>query len=615
GQPVTQSDLYSSGATVVRLLTGIHPTKLTKQRTEKLDWERHVIVSRPFVDLINSLLIRDPLRRLQNTELLLASLRELESSPYLLQQSIISRSQDPPTATAIVHTGQSATGQNYRSAVASIITAIYKTEEICEGSLSLTPLPVLLFRCYQKNLTGAISLKSTDKTKTIYFDQGSIVFATSSQPEDRLGERLFRQGRISLEDFKRATTFVDQTGQRMGIALLQLGIIAIEEFVPIVIDHISSIVYSAFEWVDSQYKFEAITTPDEAIKMPFSTADIIFEGIRRLDNMDLIQQWLGDFDRPLKTTTDPLLLYQAVSLTPHEAFIVSRIDTAMSIEELLSMGGLPEEETLKTVAALLSIRMLEISDDSQIHSKLLGADPVSRILELPNPLPQDFDFSTAAVFCYEVEGKLRSLETADAYQTLEISKNATERDITDAYNQLARKFHPDRNSQLLNYNLTLRSDLEKIFSCLTQAYQSLKENRSKVGQHITATVSNPKVEHRVSSLTYDLFDELVERGKRAYELGRYQEAKENFERAYKQNPSSAEIHFNLARTIAHLPGGFDLAEKQFYKAIELAPENADYYAEFGLFLKKFSLDVLAEAMFRNCLRIAPDHPIAKRSLS
>ena len=174
--------------------------------------------------------------------------------------------------------------------------------------------------------------------------------------------------------------------------------------------------------------------------MPFSTADIIFEGIRRLDDLELIKQWLGDFTRPLRTTNDPLLLYQAVTLHPQEGYIVSRIDSAMSIEEILSLGGLPENETLRTICGLLSIGMLELAPTAE---KSIKQTAVSTVLSQPSPLPQDLDFSTVAAFCYEVESKLAGIESSDAYGILEISRSASEVEIHEAYNNLARKFHPD----------------------------------------------------------------------------------------------------------------------------------------------------------------------------
>ncbi|MEW6730464.1 MAG: DUF4388 domain-containing protein [Acidobacteriota bacterium] len=642
GQPVPQSDLYAAGATVVRLLTGRHPSQLTNKTKQRIEWTSHAAVSRPFCDLINELLVLDPNRRLGSAAELARWLRELAAVPPVVtggSTPVQPVSADDATITAIANS-DSSTGlkrgrEISRLTVIDIITALKGDVDINAGTFQRVPVPLLLSRCSQSRVSGLLSCTYNGVTKTIQFDQGAIVFATSSLKEERLSEQLLKRGRLTMAEYERATQCVDETGQRMGTVLLQLGIISIEELTPLVIEHVSNLVYSTFEWIEGNYIFNQCAPPPEAIKMPFSTADIIFEGIRRLENLELIKLWLGDFKQRFRTTADPLVLYQTVKLYPREAFVASRIDSAMSIEELLSYGGLPEDETLRTVCGLLAIGMLEQTGEI-VSGELAQSMPVGNVLTSPDPLPQDFDFSTAAAFCYEVESKLHSIENTDAYGILEISRQASDMEVADAYKTLARKFHPDRHSQLLNYNLSLRTDLEKIFQALASAF-SLLDTREKRNLYNTLSRSgkfridttttrvaaakdaqSQTNESRSASLaakplvSNDAADWL-RRGQENYQLGQYEQARLAFERATELAPQVAEYHFQLARALAHLVGSFLAAEAQFYRTLELAPNNADYYAEFGLFYQRFSLIDRAERMFEQCLKLNPHHPVGLRS--
>ncbi|KAF0249404.1 MAG: Zn finger domain-containing DnaJ-class molecular chaperone [bacterium] len=661
GQPVPQSDLYAAGATIARLLTGIHPSQLTNMRTDRIEWQQHTATSEPFRQLLNRLLVRDVDLRIDSSSTILQRLKEMENTPPLPKGSrpvpIVSPLVNDPSTATIGNLASEQTQDTFDMgalmesllvvSVPDILIALNQTTKIETGSLADTPIPSLLFRCYHSGLSGQLVLSYRGINKTIYFDQGTIVFASSSQREERLGEHLLNSKRISAQDLARATKIVDETGQRMGGVLLQLGIIRLEDLTPMVVEHVSHITYSVFDWTDGKYSFTEGQPVIETIKMPFSTADIIFEGIRRLDNLELIKQWLGDFTRLLCTTNDPLLLYQAVTLQPHEGYIVSRIDYAMSVEDLLSLGGLPENETLRTVCGLVGIGMLELAPKEETQSYKAV---VANVLSQPNPLPQDLDFSTVAAFCYEVEGKLASVESSDAYGVLEVSRNASDVEISEAYTNLARKFHPDRNSQLLNYNISLKTELEKIFNAVSRAYEMLKNSntRNQTGSSQTNSFSKNQIRNssfsEPSSQVYARgypnseqttsfsnnssrnssqpnrnnnprsAQEWFEYGQSLYLEGRYVESRDALQSAIQIQPNLAEYHFYLARALSKLTGMFQSAELEFYRALELEQNNADYYAEFGLFYQRLNLKDRAEAMFSYCLSLSPNHPIALRSL-
>jgi hypothetical protein len=285
---------------------------------------------------------------------------------------------------------------------------------------------------------------------------------------------LVRTGRISTADYERATSIMKSRGIRFGSALVEMGGIPPDELRPLIIAQASNIIYSLFEWTKGNYEVRHEKPTEESVKISLSTADIIFEGLRRLKNIDLVKSWLGDFKRKLSTTSDPLLLYQAINLNPKEAFIVSRIDSVMSIEEILSMGGLPEAETLKTLCGLLAVGILEWVDTD---SSKMARPPVAvaKVLSGPPSLPSDFDIKTAAAFCYEVENVLRGINNANYYALLGIERSATDEEVREAYARMAKKFHPDRHAQLANYNFSLQAELEKIFAHLSEAFRVLSD--------------------------------------------------------------------------------------------------------------------------------------------
>jgi hypothetical protein len=350
------------------------------------------------------------------------------------------------------------------------------------GSLERVPVPALLFLCYQSGVSGVLSCTHEDVTRFIHFNHGGIVFADSSRETEQFLVQLLERELIIPEEMESVKNCTEKTNIRVDTALLRLGILQADELAGLILEHTTMIVCSIFEWTAGSYGLEPCEPQAEQIELPSSTTDFILEGIRRLNDLQLIRQWLGNMRRRLNVTTNPLLLYQFVTLNSQEGFIVSRIESETSIEEILSMDGMSEEERLRAVCGLVAIGMLEAVEDEEVNEDTSPTLLMESLLSYSDtePQTQEIDFSTMAAFCYEVETKLRSLENLDAYNVLEINRQVSDEEVAEAYKKIEKKYHPEGHSELLKYNPNLRGDLEKIIDVAADAYELLnsKEKRS-----------------------------------------------------------------------------------------------------------------------------------------
>ena len=74
-----------------------------------------------------------------------------------------------------------------------------------EGSLAERDLPSLMQSLYEERWSGLLTLTSAGIGKNVTVQDGRMVFASSSSPDDRLGEQLLRRGRVSLLQFVEAS--------------------------------------------------------------------------------------------------------------------------------------------------------------------------------------------------------------------------------------------------------------------------------------------------------------------------------------------------------------------------------------------------------------------------
>ncbi len=81
-------------------------------------------------------------------------------------------------------------------------------------------LVAIMHGLVQRGFSGTISLKLCEQQKTIYFHGGQLVFARSDLMDDRLGEVIYRNGLITLEQMMDAAVQVTRN-RKFGKVLLE----------------------------------------------------------------------------------------------------------------------------------------------------------------------------------------------------------------------------------------------------------------------------------------------------------------------------------------------------------------------------------------------------------
>ena len=98
-----------------------------------------------------------------------------------------------------------------------------------------------------------------------------------------------------------------------------------------------------------------------------------------------------------------------------------------------------------------------------------------------------------------------------------------------------------------------------------------------------------------------------------YASRQFDEARKALLRAIDADPDNPEYRVAFARSLSKMPIYIRQAEDAYLKAIELSPNNADYYAELGLLYQQFSQIAQARKMLQRALELDPNNPIALRA--
>ncbi|MDI6745470.1 MAG: DnaJ domain-containing protein [Thermodesulfovibrionales bacterium] len=297
-----------------------------------------------------------------------------------------------------------------------------------------------------------------------------MVFSSSNQDNDKLGEILLKEGKINLEQHKQSVELLKETGRKQGTVLVRLGYLKPQDLVWAVRHQVEEIILSLFSLEGSSSEFEFKEEPlssDEVITLKLSAANLIHRGIKKITNPQKIFNLLCvPMDAVLCLSSDPMNLFQDIELTMDDKKILSFVDGRTMVKDILSLSSLDESETLKALYALLSVRLIEVKEEDGANGGLSAADVM-----------EEREIKIDEEFVGKVENIYSKHEQMGYYGILGIKQWAPLDDIKKAYYKAAKEFHPDRHFYINSG--TVKEKLNAIFSYITTAYAALSNSQKR----------------------------------------------------------------------------------------------------------------------------------------
>lgn len=219
-----------------------------------------------------------------------------------------------------------------------------------QGSLVERDFPELIHDLSESRWTGLLTLTQMGVGRSVSVQQGRMVFAASTSVDDRLGELLFRQGRISLRQYTNAGSAVGP-GKRLGAILVEQGVLTPKDLVRAVVEHTQEIIYGAFQWTEGQYRLQEGSVAAEAIQLKISTPDIIMEGIRRIDSWQRIQRAVGSLDACYERSASYEDALRSLNPSLEKLTLLTGLNRPTNIETLCYESTLSDFEVCRTLWA------------------------------------------------------------------------------------------------------------------------------------------------------------------------------------------------------------------------------------------------------------------------
>jgi hypothetical protein len=144
--------------------------------------------------------------------------------------------------------------------------------------------------------------RALPRRKAISFRDGRVVFASSSDPSDRLGPVLWRAGLLAQPELERVAPLV-RAGRPLGQVLVDEKLLGSAQVYEGIVRQVREIVLGCFCEAEGEFVFrEGPHDERNAVRLPERTRELFLAGVRRADEVEALRLEVPDLGAPLLAT-------------------------------------------------------------------------------------------------------------------------------------------------------------------------------------------------------------------------------------------------------------------------------------------------------------------------
>jgi hypothetical protein len=380
---------------------------------------------------------------------------------------------DPRDAGAASDTAVAADGAPAEAAPAArgSADALLPSPPPTSGTLRERRLWTVLAEAFARRATGELVVRQGPKERRFVVSEGEVVLASSSAIEDRLIEILYREGRLTAQQYALAAEQVDKSGRRAGAVLVEKGIIPIRELFPIVRHHYETLLFDSFTWRDGAWELlPGEVQTKERILLDVPTPALVMEGIRSRMTPAEAEELVPLIATPVRTAQG-LGRLGGLGLTNLELEMLAACDGTVDVAGLCARYGVAKEDLQPLAAGLLTLGWLRSPGWGEVATAGSALSPP------PAEDRQDGEGEAVeeiAAVRARLEAKLEQVAEGSYFDLLEVSPRSSGYEIRKAYRRLRGAFAIERFAvaQLAD----LRGQAEMLLLVLDEAYEILRDS-------------------------------------------------------------------------------------------------------------------------------------------
>jgi curved DNA-binding protein CbpA len=448
------------------------------------------------------------------------------------------------------------------------------------------PVPLALREIFVDKNTGVLKIRDENFEKMLFFVDGNLSFAKTNVLHERLGEILFKIGKINRSQFWEIHKLMEGKDEKIGKILVNNNYLNQKDLFFGLIFQLRTIAVGIFPLTNGEWEFiDEIPQIPEDSRFTIELPAIFSEGVRKIKNWSPFQNRFQSQTPRLRSISAEL----AGFLNPEDISFYKDISNYanLPVEQIVGKIHIPEDAFWQK---LILFHLLHIID----FMGMIVKDELSKNIE-------------ELIHLYD---NLKAREI-DYYELLNLKNSASSEEIKDAYYKLAKKFHPDRLGSAPDPDLKEKANF--VFARINRSYDILS-NEDKKRDYDTKGYKEVAPQDKVIENLIEKANILFRKAKTLYNQKKFWEAASILEEAVRYDANKASYFQLLGLAQSDVPALRRSAEKNFQKVMELEPWNAEPYVALGLLFLNEKLEKRAEGFFRKALSIDPDHAMARKKI-
>jgi len=258
-----------------------------------------------------------------------------------------------------------------------------------QGKIENFTLPEIFQLIAASRKSGTLGIQKDESIIMIYFDAGDIIYGYGPRQTFHIGQLIRDRGKITseqLEEAVRAQAATENT-RRLGEILVNRGFIDRADLQEVVRNQVEELLYSLLSWQTGSFKFYENQFPtDEEITVSLSVENVILEGLRRVDERNMVKETIPDLDRVYSISASQAGRTRAVTMQASEWNVMALVDGRRSVNQICQASPMSRTETLNRLAHLKlagiitsTERQPETADSGSDLDKMVGR--LSNLLE------------------------------------------------------------------------------------------------------------------------------------------------------------------------------------------------------------------------------------------
>jgi hypothetical protein len=233
-----------------------------------------------------------------------------------------------------------------------------------KGSFSEIPTVKVLLSVFELELTGILYMKNEDVLKVLYFNRGQLVWAMSNASEDKLEDILIAKKLVDNETLVKVKA-EEVVSVSVGKALVERGIITLEQLIESTKLQLRMIVRSVLKWDEGGFQFVKETPPERLFSLDMNVMTFLFNYVMREIDMTVVWREIRSVQTVLKkaASEDKIDRY---GLTDKEKNFLLNFEPGIKLEAVLKKYGGSDRDSLLKIVYFFLVSGILSKDDSAV---------------------------------------------------------------------------------------------------------------------------------------------------------------------------------------------------------------------------------------------------------